>query len=122
MGYVTISASAQTESSFVILTFTWFPRFAPRTKTKKPLTLAMPSPFGLISTMSTSYSFSISTGRSSRPLPRLFLAFLGARFLGLIGHLPRFGYYLPFIQTYGLRVLRFMNTEFDYIVMHVDSP
>ena len=24
------------------------------------------------------------------PLPRLFFAFLGARFLGLIGHLPRF--------------------------------
>jgi len=54
---------------------------------KNPLILVMPSPWGPVSVISTSYSFPSSTGQSS-PLPRLLLAFLGVLFFGLIGHLP----------------------------------
>jgi hypothetical protein len=49
--------------------------------TGKPLILATPSPFGLMSITSTSNSSPISMGYAM-PLPR-FLAFLGALFLGL---------------------------------------
>jgi len=86
---VAISASAATEFSCVIFTLTWSPGFALVTKTGKPLTRAMPSPLGLTSIISTSYVFPSSTGQSP-PLPRLLLAFLGALFLGLIRHRPRY--------------------------------
>ena len=50
---------------------------------------AIPSPFGLIWLMRTSYSLPTITGQL--PLPPLFLAFLGLLFLGLIGFsLPLF--------------------------------
>lgn len=73
----------------MIFTFRWSPGFAFRTKIRKPLTRATPSPLGLVSVMSTSYVLPTSTGQSA-PLPRLFLAFLGALFDGVIGHLPLF--------------------------------
>lgn len=78
-----ISASAQPEFMLVIFTFTWSPSLTLPMKTMKPLTVAMPSPFGLIWLMSASYSLPTVTGQY--PLPRLFLAFLGGLFLGLIG-------------------------------------
>lgn len=76
------SASALIESRKVILTFTFSPSLTFLTKTQNPLKLAMPSPFGLIWLISTSYSLPNSTGQST--LWRLFLAFLGLLFLGLI--------------------------------------
>ena len=51
----------------------------------------MPSPLAIVSVMSTSYSWPISTGHSR--LPRLFLAFLGVLFLGLIGHFLSYSLY-----------------------------
>ena len=83
-GYVRLitSASALTESIEATLTLTLSPTLTLRTKTQKPLTAAKPSPFGIISVTSTSYSPPISTGQSA--LWRLFLAFLGLLFLGLI--------------------------------------
>jgi len=79
--YVTISASAFMRSVFVIFTFTWSPSFVSSTKIKKPLIMAMPAPLGVISVISTSYSFPISTERFLTRLPLLFLAFLGLLFL-----------------------------------------
>jgi hypothetical protein len=79
------SASAQVESILVILTVICSPTLAFGTKTGKPLTAAIPSPRGVVSDISTSYVLPTSTGQL--PLPRLFLAFLGLRFLGLIGQL-----------------------------------
>ena len=58
----TIWASAQPLISFVIFIFRCSLGFALLMKIGKPLILAMPSPFGLISTMSTSYSSPISNG------------------------------------------------------------
>lgn len=51
-----------------------------------PLILATPSPDGLSSVMSTSYSFPSSTGEFPPSLPRLLLAFFGVLFFGLIRH------------------------------------
>jgi hypothetical protein len=58
----TIWASAQPLISFVIFIFRCWLGFALLMKIGKPLILAMPSPFGLISTMSTSYSSPMSNG------------------------------------------------------------
>ena len=52
--YVTISASALTESRLVIFTVRWVPSLALGTKTGKRWIRAMPSFLGLISVMSTS--------------------------------------------------------------------
>ena len=49
-----ISASALTESKFVIFTVRWVPSLALGTKTGKRWIRAMPSLLGLISVMSTS--------------------------------------------------------------------
>jgi hypothetical protein len=86
--YATIVASALMLSTRLILTLTCSPGLALATKTENPLTLPKPSPLGLKSSMSTSYVPPTSTGQS-KDLPRLFFAFLGARFLGLMRHLPR---------------------------------
>ena len=74
--YVTISASALRGSVLVIITFLWSPGFVLSIKIRKPLILAMPAPLGVVSVISTSYSFPISTGHFLTYLPRLFLAFL----------------------------------------------
>ena len=86
--YLTIVASALMLSSRVILILRCSPGLALAMKTEKPSTVVTPSPLGAKSVTSTSYIPPNSTGQS-RVLPRLFLAFLGALFLGLIRHLPR---------------------------------
>ncbi len=76
----------------MILTVTWSPSLVLGTNTENPLTRPIPSPLGVVSVMSTSYSLPISTGHSR--LPRLFLAFRGVLFLGQIGQRTPFdGYY-----------------------------
>jgi hypothetical protein len=102
--YLIISASALIAPVVVILTFRWSPDLASPTKIKKPLILAIPSPSGLISVISTSYSCPNSTGQDSTPLPRLFLAFLGLLFDGLIWHLPLYTLVLIIITAKGLSV------------------
>ena len=83
--YDVISASAHMLSIRVILTFRCSLSLALEMKTEKPSTVATPSPLGLIPSISTSYVSPNFTGQT-KPLPRLFFAFLGARFFGLIGH------------------------------------
>ncbi len=56
------SAVANRPPTWVIFTFAFCPTCPPLTNITKPSTLAIPSPFLLISVMETSYSFPVSTG------------------------------------------------------------
>ncbi len=94
---LTISASALTESMVTTLTLTFSPILTLGTKIQKPLKVAKPSPFGLIWLISTSYSSPIVTGQLSRW--RLFFAFLGLLFLGLIESALPFWFYLHCLMS-----------------------
>lgn len=92
---MTNSASAAPPISAVILIFTCSLSFAPFMKTGNVFILATPSPLGVMLITSTSNSSPISIGYCM-PFP-LFLAFLGARFLGL-------KIYQPFINEIFVKV------------------
>jgi len=67
--YLIISAFAELRPILVIFIFMCSLGFALATNITKPLILAMPSPWRLVSVMSASYSFPISTGQGLKLPP-----------------------------------------------------